>query len=62
VLQPDGLRAFQGGLRAYDIRAILIRPRPGDEALRQLLRAEGFQLEEKSAILDLWVRSNPPGA
>jgi hypothetical protein len=62
VLQPHGLRRFQDGLRAYDIRAILIRPRPGDGALRQLLRAEGFQLRKRSDILDLWVRSSPKAA
>jgi hypothetical protein len=58
VLQPEALRTFQNGLRAYDIRAILIRPRPADGALRQLLRTEGFRLHEKSTLLDLWVRSS----
>jgi hypothetical protein len=57
LLEPETLRTFQNDLLAYDIRGILIRPRPGDGALRQLLRAEGFRLHEESAILDLWVRS-----
>jgi hypothetical protein len=60
VLQPGGIRTFASGLRTYDIRAILIRPSAGDGALRQMLRAEGFRLRERSSILDLWVRPSPP--
>jgi hypothetical protein len=60
MLQPGALRTFANGLRTYDVRAILIRPSPGDGPLRRLLRAEGFQLRNRSAILDLWVRPSPP--
>jgi hypothetical protein len=60
VLQPGALRTFANGLRTYDIRAILIRPSPGDGALRRMLRAEGFRLRNRSTVLDLWVRPSPP--
>jgi hypothetical protein len=60
LLQPGGIRTFANGLRTYAIRAILIRPSAGDGALRQMLRAEGFRLRDRSAVLDLWVRPDPP--
>jgi hypothetical protein len=60
LLQPGGIRTFANGLRTYAIRAILIRPSAGDGALRQMLRAEGFRLRDRSTVLDLWVRPAPP--
>ena len=60
VLKPPRLDAFRDGLRAYDVRAILVRPPPRYGALSDLLRAEGFELRTQSAILDLWVRSDRP--
>jgi hypothetical protein len=61
VLGPARLDAFRDGLRAYDVRALLIRSLPRYGALRDLLRAEGFELRTQSAVLDLWVRPSPPG-
>jgi hypothetical protein len=58
VLDPARLDAFRDGLRAYDVRAIMLRPLPRYGPLRELLRGEDFELRTKSAILDLWVRSD----
>jgi hypothetical protein len=60
VLQSGGIRTFASGLRAYDVRAVLIRPSPGDGALRRMLLAEGFRLRTPSTLLDLWLRPTPP--
>jgi hypothetical protein len=54
------VEAFREGLREYKVRAILIRRFRGDVPLRVVLRGEGFELEQKGELLDLWVlRSRP---
>jgi hypothetical protein len=59
-LKPERLEAFRAGLRDYEVRAILLRPIPGDGPLRELLRGEGFELAQKGGLLDLWVSDAEP--
>ncbi len=60
IIAPDQIRNFIDGLRAYGVRALLVRPVAGDEPLRRSLNQAGYRLREKSMVLDLWVR--PPRA
>jgi hypothetical protein len=60
---PRRLAAFRDGLRAYAVRAVLVRQVPENHPVRVLLRDEGFELAPKDGVLDLWVRgreASPP--
>jgi hypothetical protein len=59
-LNPEHLETFREGLREYGVRAILLRPIPGDGPLRALLRDEGFELARMGGLLDLWVSRAGP--
>lgn len=59
--EPRSLAGFRRGLDRFNIEAVLFYNRSGggEPRLRQTLRVSGFEVQERRAAWELWIRRRP---